>query len=178
MTELHFRRQSALSFEQGSHSQTSLMQKVIGHAHACMENGETPFSPQISLDLDCCIKYFIFAPWKDQCDQWIKLMREETCYMRIEKSIAKRKTKLKLQIGVNISRWQHLTLDLGCAAVPKLKFSIIVLWDKIVLYYLWPAPPPHTHTHKHTQRNLNTAFGKNTMGYLGQINLPSACNIT
>ena len=38
----------------------------------------------------------------------------------------------------------------GCAAVPKLKFSITELLDKAVLsqfHYLWPLPPPpHTHT--------------------------------
>ena len=41
----------------------------------------------------------------------------------------------------------------GCAAVPKLKFSIIMLWDKVVLsqfHYLWPPPPPHTHKVEHT----------------------------
>ena len=42
----------------------------------------------------------------------------------------------------------------GCAAVPKLKFSITVLRDKAVLsqfHYFWPLPPsPHTHKVEHT----------------------------
>ena len=41
----------------------------------------------------------------------------------------------------------------GCAAVPKLKFSITVLRDKAVLsqfHYLWPLSPTHAHKVKHT----------------------------
>ena len=64
----------------------------------------------------------------------------------------------------------------GCAAVPKLKFSITVLRDKAVLsqfHYLLPLPPPHTHT------KFNTLdFGMKTMADLRQMNLPPMCNIT
>ena len=40
----------------------------------------------------------------------------------------------------------------GCAAVLKLKFSISVLRDKVVLsqfHYLWPLPPIHTQSWTH-----------------------------
>ena len=67
----------------------------------------------------------------------------------------------------------------GCAAVPKLKFSITELLDKAVLsqfYNIWPLPPPPP-THTHTKFNT-LDFGMKTMADLRQMNLPPMCNIT
>ena len=94
MTELHFRRQSALKFRTRLPLSNLTNAEVRGHAHACKENGETPFSPQPSLD--CSIKHFIFAPWKDQCDQWINLESGNLSYEDLE---IHRKKKDQAQIA-------------------------------------------------------------------------------
>ena len=158
MTELHFRRQSALSFwTRLQHSNLTIAENQ--RTRTCMQGKKERLLSVPKHFPDCSIKIISHSQHGKINAISEASSIEETCHIRTGKSIAKRKTKLKLQIP----QCDYLLVLLSPSSnLASLCYETKLCSHNFTINDLPPPPPPqHTHT-----QNFENCFWQEDNGVL------------